>query len=68
MAGFILKNTLSENGAVTRGICKNNEEDYLTAVHETSNIVKTPKGVAVRNCHCVFIIEIGKNGKKNKNS
>ena len=33
MAGFILKNTLSENGAVTRGICETNEEGYLTAVH-----------------------------------
>ncbi len=49
MAGFILKNTLSENGAVTRGICETNEEGYLTAVHETSNIVKTPKGAAVDN-------------------
>ena len=28
MAGFILKNTLSENGAVTRGICETNEEGY----------------------------------------
>jgi len=49
MAGFILKNTLSENGAVTRGICEINEEGYLTAVHETSNIVKTPEGAAVDN-------------------
>ena len=49
MAGFILKNTLSENGAVTRGICETNEEGYLTAVHETSNIVKTPEGAAVDN-------------------
>ena len=49
MAGFILKNTLSENGAVTRGICETNEEGYLTAVHETSNIVKIPEGAAVDN-------------------
>ena len=49
MAGFILKNTLSENGAVTRGICETNKEGYLTAVHETSNIVKTPEGAAVDN-------------------
>ena len=49
MAGFILKNTLSENGAVTRGICETNEKGYLTAVHETSNIVKTPEGAAVDN-------------------
>ena len=44
-----MKNTLSENGAVTRGICETNEEGYLTAVHETSNIVKTSEGAAVDN-------------------
>ena len=49
MAGFILKNTLSENGAVTRGICETNAEEDLTAVHETSNIVKTADGAAVDN-------------------
>lgn len=47
MAGFVLKNTLSENGAVTRGICETNENGYLTAVHETSGIVKTAEGAAV---------------------
>ena len=49
MAGFIMKNTLSENGAVTRGVCETNAEEYLTAVHETSNIVKTADGAAVDN-------------------
>ena len=47
MAGFILKNTLSENGGVTRGVCKVDEEGYLTDVVETSNIVKTADGAAV---------------------
>ena len=47
MAGFILKNTLSENGSVTRGVCELNEKGYLTAVHETHNIVKTADGAAV---------------------
>lgn len=46
MAGFILKNTLSENGSVTRGVCELNEKGYLTAVHETHNIVKTADGTA----------------------
>lgn len=49
MAGFILKNTLSENGAVTRGICETNESGYLTAVHETHNIVKIAEGAAVEH-------------------
>ena len=44
MAGFVLKNTLSENGGVTRGVCKVNESGYLTDVEETSNIVKTQNG------------------------
>ena len=47
MAGFILKNTLSENGGVTRGVCKVDGEGYLTDVVETSNIVKTADGAAV---------------------
>lgn len=47
MAGFILKNTLSENGGVTRGICRLNEHQELIGVDETKNIVKTPKGAAV---------------------
>ena len=45
MAGFILKNTLSENGGVTRGICKVDGEDYLTEIVETTDIVKTADGV-----------------------
>lgn len=44
MAGFILKNTLSENGGVTRGVCQVDGQCYLTDVVETKNIVKTPDG------------------------
>ena len=47
MAGFILKNTLSENGGVTRGICQVDEKGYLTDVVETRNIVKTADGAEV---------------------
>lgn len=47
MAGFILKNTLSENGGVTRGVCKVNSENFLTDVVETSDIVKTENGASV---------------------
>ena len=47
LAGFILKNTLSEHGGVTRGICSVNADGYLTDVCETKNIVKTPTGASV---------------------
>lgn len=44
MAGFVLKNTLSDNSGVTRGICKMEEQNNLTEVVETKNIVKTVTG------------------------
>lgn len=44
MAGFVLKNALSDNGGVTRGICKMDAENNLTEVVETKNIVKTVNG------------------------
>ena len=44
MAGFILGNTLSDNGTVTRGICAVDENDYLTDVMETYEIKKTEDG------------------------
>lgn len=44
MAGFVLGNTLSDNGGVTRGICQMDRAGYLTDVCETSNIIRTPDG------------------------
>lgn len=47
MVGFVLKNTLSENGTVTRGICKVDENDMLLDIKETKNICKTETGAAI---------------------
>lgn len=38
MGGFILKNTLSENGGVSRGVCKVSEDGILEDVTETYEI------------------------------
>ncbi len=40
MAGFMLGNTLSENGTVTRGVCSKDENNLLTDVRETFELVK----------------------------
>lgn len=40
MVGFQLKNTLSENGSVSRGVCSTNEEGYMTTVTERTSIRK----------------------------
>lgn len=47
MAGFILGNTLSDNGGVTRGVCHLDEQGNLVGITETSNIIKTEHGAAV---------------------
>lgn len=38
MPGFVLGNTLSENGGVTRGICDIDEENNLLRISETANV------------------------------
>lgn len=47
MPGFILKNTLSENGAVSRGICRVSDAGNLTEVVETHGLVRDGAGAAV---------------------
>ena len=47
MAGFILENTLSDNGGVTRGVCALDENKNLMSVTETYNIQKTPEGSCI---------------------
>ncbi|WP_044296673.1 nucleotidyltransferase family protein [Robinsoniella peoriensis] len=47
MAGFILGNTLSDNGGVTRGVCNIDQNYHLVDVDETSDIIKTKEGAAI---------------------
>ena len=44
MIGFELQNTISENGTVTRGVCKRNDKNQLTECVETYKIMKFPDG------------------------
>ena len=44
MAGFKLANTLSENGTVTRGVCKMDENDNLITINETHEIARGADG------------------------
>ncbi len=43
LIGYVLKNTLSDNGGVTRGICAV-DSGRLTGIAETKNIIKTLRG------------------------
>ena len=43
LVGYILKNTLSDHGGVTRGICSV-DQGRLSGIKETKNIVKTASG------------------------
>lgn len=45
LVGYVLKNTLSDNGTVTRGICSV-EGGKLVGIAETKNIMKTSDGAS----------------------
>ncbi len=46
MVGYILSNTLTENGYVSRGICETDADGYLTGITERTHIEKREDGVA----------------------
>ena len=49
MGGFILSNTLSDNGSVTRGVCQAGDDGYLKTVNETYNIRMTENGLTAED-------------------
>ena len=46
MSGFVLENTLSDHGGVTRGVCSVDAQGRLTGVNETKGIVRCQGGCA----------------------
>lgn len=46
MVGYALKNTLTDNGHVARGICETDAEGFLTDIHERTHIEKRNGGAA----------------------
>ena len=44
MVGFTLKNPLSDNGTVARGVCKTDASGYLLEIQELTKIEKTASG------------------------
>lgn len=46
VAGYLLKNTITENGHVARGVCEADEAGYLTSITERTKIMRRPGGIA----------------------
>ena len=46
MVGYLLENTLTENGHVARGVCETDENGKLTAITERTRIEKREEGPA----------------------
>lgn len=44
MVGYQLRNTLTDNGHVSRGVCTVDENGFLTDIHERTHIIKTVDG------------------------
>lgn len=45
MVGYLLANTLSENGHVARGICRTDMDGWLAEIKERTHIISTPEGI-----------------------
>lgn len=45
MIGYYLDHTLSDFGAVSRGVCTSNESNFLTSIKETHQIIKNEKEI-----------------------
>ena len=56
LVGFRLKNTLSDHGAVARGVCKISDDGFLESVTEHLHILKSSEG----------IVSTGENNEKTK--
>ncbi len=50
MVAYYLKNTISKNGHVTRGVCTTDEDHHLVKVTETYSILPFPDGT-IRDIH-----------------
>lgn len=46
LVGFVLKNTLSDHGRVSRGVCAVNNRGHLDSITERTHIYKKPEGGA----------------------
>ncbi len=46
MVGYLLKNTVTENGYVSRGVCQLNDKEALEKVDERTHIEKREDGIA----------------------
>lgn len=46
MVGYLLENTLTENGHVARGVCQVDDQGYLADIHERTRIEKHGDGAA----------------------
>lgn len=43
---YMIENTVTENGSVARGVCRTDEEGFLSEITERTNIIKRPDGAA----------------------
>lgn len=46
MVGYLIENTLTENGSVSRGVCEGDANGYLTDINERTRIEVRPEGPA----------------------
>ncbi|QNF32861.1 nucleotidyltransferase [Adhaeribacter swui] len=51
LVGYQLVNTLSDNGAVSRGVCERDENGFLKSITEQTHIQDTPEGIVAQTAN-----------------
>ena len=59
IAAFVLGNTLSDNGGVTRGILTLDDGSNLVGITETKNVIRTENGAAVMTDNGLLPVDAG---------
>lgn len=54
IVGYELKNTLSENGSVSRGVCETDDDNNLVSISERTKIYRDNGEVVYEDAHGVF--------------
>lgn len=67
MAGYMLKNTLTENGTVSRGVCTTDEDNYLTTIVEHTKLERVANGRVINHGEDGIDVEVSENASVSMN-
>ncbi len=57
MVGYVLKNTISENGSVSRGVCRTDDSEFLIGIDERTQVEKQGNEISYHEDGKSYVID-----------